>query len=125
MQQNTSTEHGTESGPSTSMASSSSLAETILENFLKCRVCLDPYSDPRALRCQHGFCLKCLEGLVASRQDKSTIVCPTCRKKSKVPKDGVKKLPAHFFVSSLKDTVDAENKVGHPNVFPLQFLSIS
>ena len=94
------------------MASCSSLAETIQKDFLKCGVCLDAYNDPRALRCQHGFCLQCLERLVASREDKSTIVCPTCRKKSKVPKDGVKKLPVHFLVSSLKDTVDAENKVG-------------
>ncbi len=89
----------------------SSLAQTITTNFLQCAICWDTYHDPRALPCQHGFCRECLEQCVASSKDKKTLVCPTCREEVKISKDQVKNLPVHFLVSSLKDTVDMEQKV--------------
>ncbi|XP_072013787.1 E3 ubiquitin-protein ligase TRIM56-like [Amphiura filiformis] len=91
-----------------------SLAQTIKTNFLKCAICLDTFHDPRALPCQHGFCRKCLEQCVALSEEKQTLVCPTCREEVRISKDGVKDLPAHFLVSSLKDTVDMEEKAQIP-----------
>ncbi|XP_072051871.1 E3 ubiquitin-protein ligase TRIM45-like [Amphiura filiformis] len=92
-----------------------SLAQTIKTNFLNCAICLDTFHDPRALPCQHGFCRECLEQCVASSKDKQTLVCPTCREEVKISKDGVKDLPVHFLVSSLKDTVDMEEKAQIPS----------
>ncbi|XP_072014233.1 E3 ubiquitin-protein ligase TRIM71-like [Amphiura filiformis] len=92
-----------------------SLAQTIKTNFLNCAICLDTFHDPRALPCQHGFCRECLEQCVASSKDKQTLVCPTCREEVKISKDSVKDLPVHFLVSSLKDTVDMEEKAQIPS----------
>ena len=89
----------------------SSLAETISTNFLNCSICFETYRDPRALPCQHGFCRECLEQCIESSEDKGTLVCPVCREEVKLTKEGVDKLPVHFLVSSLKDTVDMETKV--------------
>ena len=46
-----------------------------------------------------------------SSEDKCTLACPTCRKVVKISTEGVQDLPVHFLVSSLKDTVDMEQKV--------------
>ncbi|XP_072013107.1 uncharacterized protein [Amphiura filiformis] len=92
-----------------------SLAQTIKRNFLNCAICLETFHDARALPCQHGFCRECLELYVVSSKDKQTLVCPTCRKDLKISKEGVKDLPVHFLVSSLKNTVDMEEKVQTPD----------
>ncbi|XP_072013132.1 E3 ubiquitin-protein ligase TRIM56-like [Amphiura filiformis] len=95
----------------------SSLAQPIKTNNLNCAICLDTFNDPRALPCQHKFCRECLQQCVSSSKDKKTLVCPTCREEVKISKDGVKDLPVglHFLVSSLKDTVDMEEKVPDSN----------
>ena len=46
-----------------------------------------------------------------SSEDKRTLACPICREEVKLTKEGVGKLPVHFLVSSLQDTVDMETKV--------------
>ncbi|XP_072014189.1 E3 ubiquitin-protein ligase TRIM71-like [Amphiura filiformis] len=92
----------------------SHFTQTIKTNFLNCAICMNTYSDPRSLPCQHGFCRECLEQLVASSKDKQTLVCPTCREEVKISKDNVKDLPVDFLVSSLKDTVDLEEKAQKP-----------
>ena len=33
------------------------------DDQLTCGVCLDQYTDPKALPCQHSFCLKCIQPL--------------------------------------------------------------
>ena len=88
-----------------------SLAETITSNFLNCSICFETYRDPRGLPCQHGFCRECLEQCLGSSKDKRTLVCPICREEVKLTKEGVGKLPVHFLVSSLQDTVNMETKV--------------
>ena len=88
-----------------------SVVQTIKTNFLTCAICLEVYRDPRTLPCQHSFCRECLEQSVGSSEDKSTLVCPVCRKKVKISRKGVKELPVHFLVNSLQETVDMEQKV--------------
>ena len=92
------------------MAEASPITEK-LNQMLECAICIEPYRDPKVLPCHHGFCKVCLEQLVNSSKDKRTLVCPTCRKKFKLPKGGVKNLPVHFYLSSLQDTVAMDTKV--------------
>ena len=93
------------------------LAETIKTNFLNCAICLEVYRDPRALPCQHSFCRECLEQSIGSSDDKSTLVCPVCRKVVPISRKGVTELPVHFLVNSLQETVDMEQKVGSSLAF--------
>ena len=93
------------------MAEASTLAKNITDKFLECPICIDTFQDPRALPCHHGFCKDCLVELVKSRRKKNTLVCPTCKRTVKLPKDGVQGLPVHFIINSLQDTVDMESKV--------------
>lgn len=34
--------------------------EQVLDNRLSCPVCLERFSDPRLLNCNHSFCKRCL-----------------------------------------------------------------
>ena len=54
-------------------------------NELFCRVCLEPYEDPRILPCLHTFCFKCLQKIAADRM----VVCPVCRGNHPLPVSGV------------------------------------
>ena len=93
------------------MAEANPLAQKITETILECAVCIEPFRDPRALPCQHGFCRDCLEQLAGSSEDKNTLECPTCRKTFQLPEGGVRNLPVHFYLSSLQDTVAMDTKV--------------
>ncbi|XP_055856385.1 E3 ubiquitin-protein ligase SH3RF1 isoform X2 [Episyrphus balteatus] len=51
--------------------------ERTLNDLLECSVCLDRLdTSSKVLPCQHTFCRKCLEVIVASRQE---LRCPECR----------------------------------------------
>ena len=60
-----------------------------------------------------------------SSEDKRTLVCPVCREEVKLTTKGVNKLPVHFLVSSLKDTVDMETKVNKLKFKNYQILLIN
>ena len=42
---------------------SSTAALKVLDEQLRCSVCLDLYTKPKTLTCLHSFCLKCIEQL--------------------------------------------------------------
>ncbi|XP_055372480.1 E3 ubiquitin-protein ligase SH3RF3 [Condylostylus longicornis] len=50
--------------------------ESTLNDLLECSVCLDRLDDSKVLPCQHTFCKKCLEVIVASQKE---LRCPECR----------------------------------------------
>ncbi|XP_071798628.1 uncharacterized protein [Asterias amurensis] len=73
---------------------------------IECPVCLTRFTDPKILDCQHSFCLKCLQELVAKYDQKEEcIICPVCREKTSIPEKGVSALFNCFFLSSLIDDV--------------------
>lgn len=41
-----------------------------------CGICLQLYTDPRSLKCNHTYCLGCLQGFQKSGSMKE---CPMCR----------------------------------------------
>ncbi|XP_033638105.1 E3 ubiquitin-protein ligase TRIM56-like [Asterias rubens] len=73
---------------------------------IECPICLSRFTDPKILDCQHSFCLKCLQELVAKYDQKvDCINCPVCREKTSIPEKGVSALFNCFFLSSLIDDV--------------------
>ncbi|XP_029382290.1 E3 ubiquitin-protein ligase TRIM39-like [Echeneis naucrates] len=48
----------------------------LLEEQLRCCICLNVYSDPVSIPCGHSFCLDCIEGFWDT---KDTPECPLCK----------------------------------------------
>lgn len=82
-----------------------------IEELIKCSICLDIYSAPRALPCQHSFCSECLVPLLNKRlllkpedyQRKiiQTIQCPECREVHVLSASGIEELPDNYTLLSL------------------------
>ena len=49
-----------------------------LEEELKCPLCLDIFTEPKKLRCDHVVCLQCLHELV-EKSRAGSLSCPVCR----------------------------------------------
>ncbi|KAI8520797.1 hypothetical protein Bbelb_005510 [Branchiostoma belcheri] len=87
------------------MASGTTLLGQISDDFLQCKICLEPYRRPKVLSCLHTFCQECLEKLHKRQGEIQHLECPTCRDKTELPGCGVSTLKDSFFVESLKDWV--------------------
>ena len=61
----------------------SSLSNRLSEH-LTCPVCLEKYTDPRELSCQHVYCKMCLAGLLTVEGSQYLIRCPECRLETEV-----------------------------------------
>ncbi|XP_067673011.1 tripartite motif-containing protein 2-like [Haliotis asinina] len=64
------------------------LEKKVKDNFLTCSICLEMYTDPCTLRCDHTFCRKCVTSYIQTRPDAvqyETIPCPSCRQDTNVP----------------------------------------
>lgn len=96
------------------------LAQEIHEEFLTCKICLEPFKCPKCLDCLHTFCEQCIENHVMSEctykkySDYREFTCPLCRKRTQLPIGGVKKLPDNFLVSSLGELLVRQR----PSKFP-------
>lgn len=81
------------------------MAEKAIEKIneqLNCSICLDTYTDPKQLQCNHVFCQKCLVKLVIRDQlGQHSLSCPTCRKSTPVPAAGTTGLQSAFHISNL------------------------
>ena len=80
---------------------------------VKCPVCLDVFTTPKALACTHAFCMDCINHLPVDIVDGShTIYCPACREPTKLPHNGsaASLRPAHF-VNTLMELYQSAVKV--------------
>ena len=101
------------------MATGNKLVREITDQFLHCKICYEPYKEPKTLTCLHTFCADCIQKHVDSDSNRSSrfllysrfITCPLCRSKTEIPTGGVKRLPDNFLVSSLTDVLDRK-KIG-------------
>ncbi|XP_045196538.2 uncharacterized protein LOC123551569 [Mercenaria mercenaria] len=101
------------------MATGNKLVKEITDQFLHCKICYEPYKDPKTLTCLHTFCADCIQKHVDSDSNRSSrfllysrfITCPLCRSKTEIPTGGVRRLPDNFLVSSLTDVLDRK-KIG-------------
>ncbi|XP_078695026.1 E3 ubiquitin-protein ligase TRIM32-like [Branchiostoma floridae x Branchiostoma belcheri] len=68
---------------------------------LSCSICLELFTRPKALPCQHTFCQDCLE---AHAREEGAFECPTCREKITLPSQGVAGLPDNSMAASMCET---------------------
>ena len=82
-----------------------------LEDQLNCPVCLDTFTDPKQLHCNHIYCRQCLERLVVrNQQGQFILTCPNCRHVTPVPANGVASLQPAFHISNLLDVLKEHKK---------------
>ena len=77
-----------------------------------CEKCDEYYKDPRMLPCLHTFCLQCLEKELESQ---STLHCPTCKEKVKLPRNGVSELPQDLNMANEAEIARISEKVEDAN----------
>ena len=82
--------------------------ELELERLLECSICMEPLTDPKVLNCLHTFCKKCLQGVYNNSGRSGNLRCPTCRKQTSVPANGIAELPTDFKMNDMKDMIGKE-----------------
>ena len=83
-----------------------------LEDQLNCPVCLDTFTDPKQLQCNHIYCRLCLRRLVdRDQQGQLILTCPNCRQVTPVPANGVTGLQPAFHINGLLELRDTLRKV--------------
>ena len=95
-------------------AKPSTAAEKALQKIqdqVTCGICLEPYKQPRLLKCFHVYCEQCLQHLVRGEQEGQSLPCPQCRQVTPLPVGGVSKLQGAFYIHYLFDVQDALKKV--------------
>eukprot|EP00058_Branchiostoma_floridae_P005902 XP_002591390.1 hypothetical protein BRAFLDRAFT_86897 [Branchiostoma floridae] len=65
---------------------------------LTCSICLELFTRPKVLPCQHTFCQDCLQDHAGRG---GAFQCPNCRQEGRLPPQGVAGLPDNHLVTSL------------------------
>ena len=96
----------------TEKAPTASEALKNLEQQLTCPVCLDRYTQPRALPCLHSFCHNCLAHFPVQVQGgKHFMTCPMCRQTTQQPDKGVSGFQSAFHINNLLELHQVLEKV--------------
>ena len=82
-----------------------------IQDQVTCGICLDPYKQPRLLKCFHVYCEQCLQRLVRGGREGQSLPCPQCRQDTPLPVGGVPGLQGAFYIHYLFDFQDALKKV--------------
>jgi RING-type zinc-finger len=93
------------------MAAAADLSEQ-LNKILQCSICIDVFTDPRALPCLHTFCFKCIADWCKDKQRKGKVTCPECREEFVIPDSGVDGIKKNFFIANMLSINDVEQKTG-------------
>ena len=95
------------------MAKNHKLMKEISDQFLSCKICLEPFKNPKTLSCLHTFCFDCLQQHLDAESSRSrfaiynrNITCPLCRKKTELPSGSIRRLPDNFLLSNLTEIID-------------------
>ena len=73
-----------------------------LEGQLQCAVCLDTYSNPKQLLCNHVYCQGCLDKLLErDQQEQLSLACPACRQVTPISERGARALQPAFHINNL------------------------
>jgi len=85
-------------------------AASVATDWTTCSICLEVFDNPKSLPCIHGFCLRCLERYFKDSLPGNKLPCPLCRKRFKIPSDGLGGLQHHFFIQHLVDARTAASR---------------
>ena len=106
------------------------------QQYVTCRLCSQPYTDPRMLSCLHSFCRECLHkeverisaqqdgGGVGPQQNGGVIgsqqgfKCPTCEKSVSIPVGGVRDLPQNLHLDAEVKIAQYQSKIASNNEVP-------
>ncbi|KAI8489503.1 hypothetical protein Bbelb_326700 [Branchiostoma belcheri] len=80
------------------MAAAPSSLGTQIREELSCSICLELFTRPKVLPCQHTFCQDCLQDHASRR---APFQCPNCRQQVGLPRQGVAGLPDSHIVANL------------------------
>ena len=72
-----------------------------LESEVTCPLCLDIFTDPKRLPCDHVYCKECLRGLGLQSVTGKSISCPECRRDIPIPNNDVTNFPTPHQVNRL------------------------
>ena len=90
-----------------------------LEEQLKCSICLDTYTDPKLLKCNHAFCHDCIaKKLIIKRGYGYTLTCPKCHELTLGPPKGMASLHPALDINHLLEILSIL-KAGSEQVTPL------
>lgn len=73
-------------------------------NHLSCQICLKQYDlyyhVPRALKCGHTYCEKCIKGKLVNKKNRLTFTCPTvgCEVDVVIRKNVAEELPKNISI---------------------------
>lgn len=70
-----------------------------VKQTVTCGICLQLYTDPRVLTCEHTYCLICLQGFQTSSSKSKN--CPVCREKTIPIKQDLDGLPENELAKQL------------------------
>lgn len=77
----------------------------VLEEELKCPVCLEEFVEPKSLSCSHTVCRECLTNIAEHTNwnaRRSYVRCPTCRSETDIHfPGGIDGLPTNYIVTTL------------------------
>lgn len=91
----------TDSGERMDASSAPADAEESTSTLLFCRMCLSVYNQAKLLPCLHSFCSQCLASAVTHEAEGTSVVCPVCFHKTKLPPSGVAGVPDNCFLNRM------------------------
>ncbi|XP_019621272.1 PREDICTED: tripartite motif-containing protein 2-like [Branchiostoma belcheri] len=80
------------------MAAAPSSLGTQIREELSCSICLELFTRPKVLPCQHTFCQDCLQDHASRRLP---LQCPNCRRQVRLPPQGVAGLPDNLMAANM------------------------
>lgn len=73
-----------------------------MKKSVSCGICLEVWTRPKTLPCDHVFCEKCLEKIIIHRRQ--VVTCPECRQEHTLPSQGLRNSWfTHRYLESLAD----------------------
>ncbi|XP_078661418.1 tripartite motif-containing protein 2-like [Branchiostoma floridae x Branchiostoma belcheri] len=83
---------------SNKMTTAPSSLGTHFKEELSCSICLELFTRPKVLPCQHTFCQDCLQDHAGRG---GTFQCPICRRQVRLPRQGVAGLPDNLMAANM------------------------
>eukprot|EP00058_Branchiostoma_floridae_P018630 XP_002604119.1 hypothetical protein BRAFLDRAFT_71593 [Branchiostoma floridae] len=80
------------------MGSAPSSLKREVHEELSCSICLELFTRPKVLPCQHTFCQDCLQDLAGRG---GAFQCPICRQQVRLPSRGVTGLPDNLMAANM------------------------